>query len=366
MKTKKVFIKNIMDSPPTNSGLKRKDVLLHNKSEELLPVYSASKDEKFVFGWLTRNSKWRKYKNVLTWNKDGSSSGYVFYRKEEFIPYEKIKILKIKPKFENTFDYKFLCFIIQERLLASGFDFNFKCSMDRVMNITIDIPINEKNEFDLKMQQTLAKGYEKIYTLKKELQKTYEDIKKIKVNIEDKYETIEIPLSDLFDIEKGYSKYTKSYIRNHKGEYPVYSSQTTNDGIIGHIDTFDYDIECLTWTTDGIYAGTVFYRKEKFSMTTHCGVLIPKDEYKVCLNLRYISFQLNNNLKRYALSEGNKRVTVDTIKGVLIKIPIDEKGDFYLQKQSEIAQSYEKIEYIRKNVVEEFKEMACLNIKHLI
>lgn len=58
-------------------------------------------------------------------------------------------------------------------------------------------------------------------------------------------------IGDLFNIEKGKSKYTKSYMNKHKGQYPVYSSQTSNEGIIANIDTYDYDCKCLTWTTDG-------------------------------------------------------------------------------------------------------------------
>jgi type I restriction enzyme S subunit len=66
---------------------------------------------------------------------------------------------------------------------------------------------------------------------------------------------------------------SKDYIRNNAGVYPVYSSQTANDGILGKIKTFDYDGEYLTWTTDGAYAGSVFYRKGKFSITNICGLL---------------------------------------------------------------------------------------------
>ena len=43
---------------------------------------------------------------------------------------------------------------------------------------------------------------------------------------------------------------SKKYILEHAGIYPVYSSQTTNDGILGYIDTYDFDGEYLTWTTD--------------------------------------------------------------------------------------------------------------------
>ena len=54
-------------------------------------------------------------------------------------------------------------------------------------------------------------------------------------------------------------KYTKKYMHNHKGEFPVYSSQTSKLGEIGSIDTYDYEEECFTWTTDGTYVETVFY-----------------------------------------------------------------------------------------------------------
>lgn len=42
--------------------------------------------------------------------------------------------------------------------------------------------------------------------------------------------------------------------------YPVYSSQTSNDGIMGYLDDFMFEGEYISWTTDGANAGTVFYR----------------------------------------------------------------------------------------------------------
>ncbi len=57
------------------------------------------------------------------------------------------------------------------------------------------------------------------------------------------------------------------------GEYPVYSSQTKNDGIFGYLDTYDFDQDQLTWTTDGANAGTVFRRRGKHNCTNVCGTL---------------------------------------------------------------------------------------------
>jgi len=58
--------------------------------------------------------------------------------------------------------------------------------------------------------------------------------------------------------------------------YPVYSSQTLNNGCLGYIDTFDFDDKLITWTTDGANAGTVFLREGKFNCTNVCGTLKAK------------------------------------------------------------------------------------------
>ena len=49
---------------------------------------------------------------------------------------------------------------------------------------------------------------------------------------------------------------SKDFIRDNGGEYPVYSSQTANNGLMGCINSYMFNGEYLTWTTDGAYAGT--------------------------------------------------------------------------------------------------------------
>ncbi|RIY31757.1 restriction endonuclease subunit S, partial [Psittacicella gerlachiana] len=62
----------------------------------------------------------------------------------------------------------------------------------------------------------------------------------------------------------------KTKTKTHK--YPVYSSQTINDGVIGYHDEYLFE-NTITWTTDG-YAGNVYFREVKFYCTNVCGVLI--------------------------------------------------------------------------------------------
>lgn len=170
-------------------------------------------------------------------------------------------------------------------------------------------------------------------------------------------------LIKLFIPKKGLGKYTKDYIRKNQGEFPVYSSQTENEGIIGYINSYDYQEECLTWTTDGIYAGTVFYRNGEFSMTTHCGALILKDEYKGKIDLSYALQQLSITLRGYALSEGNKRVTMNRLNKVFIKIPLKNAKDYDLGKQRELSEVYIRLNGMKKSISSEFNKLIKLDVK---
>lgn len=75
-------------------------------------------------------------------------------------------------------------------------------------------------------------------------------------------------ISDLFSLTRG-RIISKNEIEQNLGIYPVFSSQTSNDGILGYIDSFDYDGEFITWTTDGANAGRVFFlEKEDLTVQT--------------------------------------------------------------------------------------------------
>jgi hypothetical protein len=160
-KVSNLSITSVLDSPPTNSGLKKINVSLEQSTKKTLPVYSATMKEDAVFGWVSEDSKWKKYENVLTWNKDGSA-GFVFYRKNRFVPYEKVKLLRIKEEYRDTLSYDYLKHVIQNRLFEEGFGFNIKCSMDKVLKLSIPIPIDNKGKFDIDSQNEIANMYNKI------------------------------------------------------------------------------------------------------------------------------------------------------------------------------------------------------------
>ena len=83
-------------------------------------------------------------------------------------------------------------------------------------------------------------------------------------------------LKNYYDFEKGKNAalYTKEYIGENCGEYPVYSGQTENAGVMGEINTFDYDLEeCIFTTTVGAKVMTPRILKGKFSLSQNCLIM---------------------------------------------------------------------------------------------
>jgi type I restriction enzyme M protein len=179
-----VPISDILDSPPTNSGLKKKDVASQPSAMHKIPVYSATRNEDFIFGWVSEDSKWKKYEDVLTWIKDGNSSGYVFYRKGKFVPYEKVKLLKIKDEYSQNLSYKYLKNVIQTKLLQEDFGFSDKCSMDKVLKFSIQIPSHPNGDFDIQAQNQIAEKYTQVEGIKSTLIRELDKVSQIQVEIE--------------------------------------------------------------------------------------------------------------------------------------------------------------------------------------
>lgn len=100
-------------------------------------------------------------------------------------------------------------------------------------------------------------------------------------------------------------------------KFPVYSSQTTNNGIMGYIDTYDFEGEYVTWTTDGEKAGTVFYRKGRFNCTNVCGTIkLLKD------NPKFISYILGGITPKYVSKNvANPKLMNKPMKNIPIPLP---------------------------------------------
>lgn len=125
-------------------------------------------------------------------------------------------------------------------------------------------------------------------------------------------------MSEICNLQRG-KVYSKEYLRDNQGIYPVYSSQTINNGELGRISTYDFDGTYLTWTTDGAYAGTIFKRKGKFSITNVCGIISMKSDL---VTMDFLYYWLSLKAKEYVYSGmGNPKLMSNQVEKILVPIP---------------------------------------------
>ena len=122
-------------------------------------------------------------------------------------------------------------------------------------------------------------------------------------------------VGEIFTVTRGYVL-SMNLINNQISDatpYPVYSSQTKNNGLSGYYSEFLYE-DAITWTTDGANAGDVNYRSGKFYCTNVCGVLINTEGYA---NLCVASL-IDRVAKKHVSYVGNPKL----MNGIMSKIRI--------------------------------------------
>ena len=129
-------------------------------------------------------------------------------------------------------------------------------------------------------------------------------------------------VSEMFKVTRGYVLPATDTSQEMTDEmpYPVYSSQTKDNGLMGYYSDYLYE-DAITWTTDGANAGTVNFRDGKFYCTNVCGVLL-SDKIETS---KVIAEALNNVAKRYVSYVGNPKLMNNVMADIRIAVPISKR-----------------------------------------
>ncbi|HFG0565358.1 Probable type I endonuclease-methyltransferase fusion protein [Flavobacterium psychrophilum] len=216
---------------------------------------------------------------------------------------------------------------------------------------------NVNFDIDAKMQNHISrhKLIDMMTFDRVEFEKTISLAVKKKVKIESKWDLVRI--SDICEVGRG-RVINKKEIEQNTGIYPVYSSQTSNNGIFGNLDTFDFEGEYVTWTTDGIYAGSVFYRNGKFNCTNVCGTL---KAISAKIDMKFLSVSLPNYTHLHVVKNANPKLMNNVMAAIQIPLPsldIQQK----IVAEIEVLEAKEKK---AKEAVEELKERVTSIINNL-
>ena len=243
---------------------------------------------------------------------------------------QRFTYLMLKHEFTGVFDIKFLfyyCYNLDLWCLSHLNQGSFP-SVDMKQFAQFEIPVPP-----LPIQNEIVKLLDNFTELTAELtaelmlrKKQYEYYRASLLSFE-KEQVEKVKIESICLIQRG-RVMSKGDIAENKGDYPVYSSQTENNGELGRISSFDFEGEYLTWTTDGANAGTVFYRDGKFSITNVCGLLKVKPD---TLLTKYLYYALSIEAPKYVNSGmGNPKLMSNVMACVKIPLPL-------LERQKEIV-----------------------------
>ncbi len=143
-------------------------------------------------------------------------------------------------------------------------------------------------------------------------------------------------VGEVFQVTRG-DVLSMTLVQDEKSDampYPVYSSQTKNNGLSGYYSDFLFE-DAITWTTDGANAGDVNFRTGKFFCTNVCGVLLNSKGFaNPC-----IAALINRVSTKYVSYVGNPKL----MNGVMSKIPIPVPSLAEQQKIAECLSSVDEL-----------------------
>lgn len=168
-----------------------------------------------------------------------------------------------------------------------------------------------------------------------------------------------VPLKAYYEFEKGKNAalYTQEYIGENEGPYPVYSGQTQDEGIMGRVNSYDYDIKkCLFTTTVGAKVMTPKMLTGRFCLSQNC--LIMKQIQQVYDNfIYYLLIPLFDYYKSLIPTYMQPSLRIEDLKSYrfyLPSMPEQQKiADFLDEKCSHIDSVLEKV----RASIDEYKQL---------
>ena len=351
---KSFYIRDICDVANSDKTITRTKA---RSNEGIYPVYAATLNTPFAYINFYNNDR----PCLVVVNDGAAGCTYIVDDKRYtigkhatgLIPHEGIDIRYLQKISEPIF-----------KNIAKGYGLGNLPKAD-ILNVKVEIPINEDGTFNITLQKELAKKYLIIEEQRNILLSKKNELKKISVILqEDSSVKWAHPLvTELFYPKGGNAAFTKTWVSKNAGDIPLYSGTTTGD--YAKINIAEYSGEYLTWCIDGL-AGYMMYHNEEFSLTCHRGVLIPTDKCEN-IDLKYIKYVLEPIFrKRKKGREGDlgkneytslKPIAIKRMKDT-IPIPVKEDGSFDIEKQRELAEKYEQIEEIKKNISQKILELS--------
>ncbi len=166
-------------------------------------------------------------------------------------------------------------------------------------------------------------------------------------------------LDEVFYVDCG-KRITEREVYSNKGELPVLTSTTKNNGTTWFADKEwlktkgkIFSGPCITWTKEG-YAGKLFYREGEFFPIDVVGVLKLREEFEEKVDLRWFLYSQQKNFYKSVYSRGNQgKLYQDTAKKIKFLL-VDS------DTQKRISKKYEEVEKLQSIINDMISKMDTL------
>lgn len=161
---------------------------------------------------------------------------------------------------------------------------------------------------------------------------------------------------------------SKKDIQKNPGDYPIYSSSATNNGLLGTYGDYMFEEELITWSIDG--GGKFFYRpSSRYSVTNVCGWLRVNDGR---INTKYLYHALLNEWQKKVFDYVHKAHPSTIRKEYVIPLPplevqneivriLDNFMDLTTELTEELTSRKKQYEYYRDAIMKNVDaDEACL------
>lgn len=323
------------------------------------PVYSASNNEP-----LTSINTYDFEGEYLTWAANGFA-GYIKPISGKFSINGDRGILKPKETGINIHYIKqalepMLRQLAKGRKGEKGQDEFTKVYPSMIGDIEVLMPVNDAGRFDINAQNEVVKKLFLVDNIKQKADEYKKKIFQLRINSVENILFKETRIGDIFDFPETNSKITKAFCLKNTGTIPVYASAKSETSVLGFIKDglpgIKYYSNCLSWNRNGS-VGYVFIRDHIFATNEDHRAMTIKDGFRDHLNESYLKYEIELKLFENGFSFVDK-CGVDKIKKVKIRIPKNDKGEFDLSRQKQIARIYKRIGEIKFTIGTELEKIS--------
>lgn len=152
----------------------------------------------------------------------------------------------------------------------------------------------------------------------------------------------------------------QSEIYNIKGSIPIYSANVMKPfGYSPTTNIDDFSRDHILWGIDGDFSFNIIPKGTTFATTDHCGAIKILDS---AIIPEYLIFGLE--LKGHLLGyDRTLRPTLDRMRRIIVKIPIDKNGNFDIATQKLAIDKYKVLRDIKKEIEDQIEELSSILIR---